>query len=600
MRNKLLLLGTALAAIALPAIAQQATQPATAPAPAAQPQPSPAVQSPQPTGGQPATAPSTTTPRARANTEAAESETGVADISALELEPPPPPVEIPDFARRDPWVAGRLDPVALGIGANPWGGANGTFLSSLLRRMDVPLASRWAHIALRNALLAEARAPGGVHPVDWTAERAWLLLRMGEADAARMLVSAVDVDRFTPKMFQVAVQSALANGDPPALCPLQDGIADHEKAIAPLVDAMCASLSGEPESAAAQIDSARRRGRISGIDLVLAQKVVGAGANSSRAVTVEWEPVEALNSWRFGLAAATGMVPPERLIDAASPQLRAWQARSPLLSPQQRLASARIATGLGVFSSQALLDLYSAIYDVTDPDELSGTDAWQLRLAFAGRDLDARLAAMRKLWTGDRNSLDREASRALLARAATLVAPSEDLQTDAPNLIASMLAAGYDQQAARWASVVDDMDDQYADAGWAMLALGAPDPNSLDLSSGRVASFIDRDTSSGKQRSALLLAGLTALGRLSPDEADRLNRRNGLGLERRTRWTQMMDATAARGQGGTVLILTGTGFQAASTANLPSSHLFHAVAALRRTGQDFIARMIAAEALSRT
>ena len=77
--------------------------------------------------------------------------------------------------------------------------------------MDTPIASRWAHIALRDALLAKARAPRDVNPVDWVAERAWLLLRMGEADAARMLVAGVDTDRFTPKMVQVAVQSALAN-----------------------------------------------------------------------------------------------------------------------------------------------------------------------------------------------------------------------------------------------------------------------------------------------------------------------------------------------------------------------------------------------------
>ena len=86
------------------------------------------------------------------------------------------------------------------------------------------MASRWAHIALRDALLARTRAPRDVNPVDWVAERAWLLLRMGEADAARMLIADVDVDRFTPKMVQVAVQSALATADPSALCPLEDGI----------------------------------------------------------------------------------------------------------------------------------------------------------------------------------------------------------------------------------------------------------------------------------------------------------------------------------------------------------------------------------------
>jgi hypothetical protein len=516
------------------------------------------------------------------------------------MPPPPPPIEMPDHARRDPWTVGKLDPVAIGLGADPWGGSSGKALSLLMRRMDAPMSSRWAHIALRNALLASARAPRLVHPIDWVAERAWLLLRMGEADAARMLVSGVDVDRFTPKMFQVGVQSALANGDPPGLCPLQEGIGKHERGIAPLVDAMCASLSGEPESAAAQIDSARRRGRLNGIDLVLAQKVVGAGANTSRAVTVEWEPVDRLNNWRFGLAAATGIAPPDRLINSASLQVRAWQARSPLLSPQQRLASARIATGVGVFSSQALLDLYSAIYDATDADELPQSDAWQLRLAFAGRDQNARLAAMRQLWTKGDDSPDREASRALLARAATLVTPSAEHQADAPNLVASMLAGGFDREAARWLGVAGQMDDEQADRVWAMLALAAPDEVQLGNVAGRVSSFAGRDNSPGKHRTALLVAGLTGLGRLDAEDADDLNRSYGLGLEHRTSWTSAIDDSAARGQSGTVLILVGTGFQIASLSQLPSSHLFHSVAALRRTGQEFNARMIAAEALSRT
>ena len=118
-----------------------------------------------------------------------------------------------------------LEPANAGLSGDAWGGASGAFLSTLMRRMHTPLASRWAHIALRDALARQgcARRPN-VNPIDWVAERAWLLLRMGEADAARMLVAGVDADRFTPKMVQVAVQSALANADPPALCPLEDGI----------------------------------------------------------------------------------------------------------------------------------------------------------------------------------------------------------------------------------------------------------------------------------------------------------------------------------------------------------------------------------------
>jgi hypothetical protein len=592
--SRLLIISTAVA-LALPALAQDRAQPAAA-TPTANPTPTPV---PNPTPVTPST--SGPSQSALAGGAFGESQTGVTEVNAAELPPPTPPVELPEHARRDPWVVGRLDPVQLGLGANPWGGASGAFLSGLMRRTDTPIASRWAHIALRNALLAKVRAPRNVNPVDWTAERAWLLLRMGEADAARLLVSGVDVDRFTPKMFQVAVQSALASADPSGLCPLQDGIRKVEPRVFPLVDAMCASLSGEPESAAAQIDTARRRGRIGGIDLVLAQKVVGAGADTGRAVTVEWEPVDRLTSWRFGLATATGMTLPDRLMKSAAPQVRAWQARAPLLSPQQRLDSARIATGLGVFSSQSLVDLYSAIYDATDTDQLSETDAWQLRLAFVGKDRDARIKAIRRLWSiGGEDSLEREASRAMASRAATRIAPDPDLQEDAPALIASMLAAGYDREAARWTLAVRRMDERFADPSWAMLALAASETAGLDLSYGRISAFISRDKSLGKKRSALLVAGLAGLGRINARSADRLNRRYGLAIGHHTRWTRLIDGSAALSQSGTVLVMVGTGFQATDFEQLPSSHLYHAVAALNRTGQGYTARMIAAEALART
>ncbi|HUE79547.1 MAG TPA: hypothetical protein VMN38_07950 [Sphingomicrobium sp.] len=594
MRASRLLLASAVVALALPALAQDRAQPAatTPVTPTPAPGPGPA---PQPLPVMPG--PTRSAPPAEGF---GESETVIAEISEDALPASPPLVELPDHARRDPWVVGRLDPVQLGLGANPWGAASGAFLSGLMRRTHTPLASRWAHIAIRNALLAKARAPRNVNPVDWVAERAWMLLRMGEADAARMLVSGVDVDQFTPKMFQVAVQSALANADPSALCPLQDGIADVERGILPLVDAMCASLSGEPESAAAQIDAARRRGRIGGIDLALAQKVVGAGADTGRAVTIEWEPVERLTSWRFGLATATGMTLPDRLLRSASPQVRAWQARAPMLPVQRRLDSARIATGLGVLSSQSLIDIYSMLYDATDPDQLSETDAWQLRLAFVGRGRDVRMAALRRLWSIGEGPLQREASRALAARAASRIAPDPDLQEDAPALIASMLSAGYDHEAGRWKLAVRRMDERFADPSWAMLALGAPDTAGLDLSFGRINAFISRDSSPGKKRSALLVAGLAALGRLDGRSADSLNRRHGLAIGHRTRWTRVIDGSASLGQAGSVLVLAGTGFQAAGFEQLPSSHLFHAVAALNRTGQGFTARMIAAEALART
>jgi len=556
--------------------------------------------------------PATVTPAPTPSPGTAAEPTRAPDLSRLEdiigdelvseenLAPPPPPVEYLNDRRRDPALVGVIVPGDYGIDPQPWGSAGGQFLSVLLRRTDAPLASRWAQIGLRNILLAQTNAPGLIDPADWVAERAWILLRMGEADAARLLVAGIDTDRFTPKLIQVAAQVALATSDPSGLCAIETALSKVERRMAPLVAAICASLAGEAERAAADIDQARRRGRIGAIDLALADKVVGAGADTARAVTIEWEPVSKLNSWSYGLSTATGMMPPERLIDRADPQVRAWLARAPMFSAAQRMKAASTAAALGVMSSDAMVDLYSAVYDSTDPDDLGGSDAWKLRQAFVGKDRGARLAALRDLWSNDRNRARQMAGWVTTARAATLVAPDPELQKDAADLIAAMLAGGYDRQALRWARAIERMDDEPADRAWAMLALGAADIGQLGVDRGRIEDFADRDTSKDRRRTRLLVAGLAGLGRIDATIASRLNQRYGLGLERATVWTRLIDGAAIRRQAGTAMILTGTAMQASNIGEVSPLYMFHATNALRRTGQEGIARMIAAEALART
>ena len=275
-----------------------------------------------------------------------------------------------------------------------------------------------------------------------------------------------------------------------------------------------------------------------------------ARRGTGRAATIEWEPVDSLTAWRFGLATATGMVPPDRLLNAASPQLRAFQARAPLLTPQQRLSSALIAAGLGVFSSQSLIDLYSAIYDSTDPGDLSETDAWQLRQAFVGKDVDARMAAIRKLLAIGKDGFQKEAARALAARAATLIEPDPKLAKDAPELISAMLAAGLRPGGgALDAGAIGEMDDAdcrpvLGDAcAWQRRTspmsarAGSPASSAATRAQGECAA---RCWSRGSPGSA----GSTRT------PANSLNRRYGLGLSRQSSWTQMIDAAAGAGPGG--------------------------------------------------
>ena len=519
--------------------------------------------------------------------------------SAAEFVEVAPPIEYREDRRRDPAMAGVIWPTTIGFTGDAWGSTSGKFLSVLLRRTDGPLASRWAQIGLRNMLLARTTAPGGVDPADWTAERAWLLLKLGEADAARLLVAAIDTDTFTPKMVQVAAQVALANSDPSGLCAIETALAEVEPKMAPLVTAMCASLAGEAERAAADIERARRRGRSNPIDIALAAKVVGAGANTARATTIEWEPVTLLSSWRYGLATATAMLPPERLITAADPQVRGWLARAPMFSAPQKMAAARTAAAMGVMSSDAMVDLYAAAYDYTDPDELGGTDPWRLRQAFVGKDRAARLSALRGLWGDAKDREKQMAGWVTTARAAVLMTPDPALADDAANLIAALFAGGYDRQAARWVAVVDDLNDEKGDAAWAMLALGVATPAGLTIDQDRIEEFADRDTSVGKRRTGLLVAGLAGLGRINAQVAGRLNGQYRLGLERKTTWTDLIDGAARRRQAGTTMLLAASAMQAPAIGDVPALYMFHAVNALRRTGQEGVARMIAAEALAR-
>jgi hypothetical protein len=293
------------------------------------------------------------------------------------------------------------------------------------------------------------------------------------------------------------------------------------------------------------------------------------------------------------------MMPPERLVDAAAPQVRAWLARSPMFSAPQKMKAARTAAAMGVMSSDAMVDLYSAAYDYSDPDELGGTDPWRLRQAFVGKDRDARLSALRQLWGKDGDSEAQMAGWVTTARASVLVRPDAALKDDMANLIAALFAGGYDSQAARWVKTVEGVDDEAGDRAWAMLALGLGSPAGLTIDQGRIEDFADRVSSTDKRRTGLLVAGLAGLGRIDAQVAGRLNARYQLGLERKTLWTGLIDGAAMRRQPGTAMLLTASAMQAPSVGEVPALYLFHSLNALRRTGQEGVARMIAAEALAR-
>lgn len=609
-RARALLLGVALAALTLgvlPAVGQDSPEsilppgfgdpPAPPPPPAPSPRiepaapgsPAPSSEAPDPPR-RPAPVRSVTTVPADEGDEIGEE---------LVLEPPPPPIEMPDDARRSPVAVGTIDESGGGFPVGAFGDAHGKYLSTLMRRIDAPLPSRWAHIALRRALLSRIQAPTGVNPVDWVAERAWLLLRMGEADGARLLVQGVDVADFTPKMYDIAVQAALATADPVGLCPLlDDGPRVAPSRMWPLARAMCAGLSAEGSRASADIVAARRqRGGARGIDLLLAEKVVGAGAETRRAVTIQWDGVDRLTAWRFGLANATGVVIPPALFATTGRQAQAWQARAPLMTLADRLPYAKTAAAMGVFSNASLVQLYSSLGDDLDVAEIRDSDPGRLGVAYAGAG-NARIAALRALWKSGGED-DAYANLVLTAAASARLAPGPAVTNDTASLVAALFAGGFARRAGDWSAFVEGLDDSRADASWALLAVGGGE-RGVDLAAARIEAFIDRDSSADKRRSRLLVAALAGLGRIDAAGQTRLSEAAGLRLGATNAWTRAIDRAARDGQGATVMLLSAIGMQAPDWRGVPPEHLFRITRALRGSGQDYAARMIAAEALSRT
>ncbi|WP_448502778.1 hypothetical protein [Sphingomonas sp.] len=496
--------------------------------------------------------------------------------------------ELPAYARRSTTRVGAIDAVP----ANGFGASDGRYLQTLMRRMNTPVASRWMAIALRRMLMSRLDTPAGVNGADFAAERAWLLLRMGEAAAARHVVQAVDTENYTPKLFQVAMQVALATGDPAALCPLEALARQTSSDPAwRLAEPICAGLAGEPRRAGAAMDAARRARAARGIDLLLAEKVMGTGAQGQRAVTIEWDDVQQLTAWRYGLAVATGVAVPDNLLSTVRPHVRGWYATSPMVPPHERMRAADLAASWGILSNLALVDLWG---QVEESDEASAADASlarDLRAAYTAATPDERMTALRQLWTGPTGPRAQFARSILTARAAARIDPAETLAADAPALIASMLTAGLDRPAARWRPYLAEGSD-----GWAMVAL--TDPGAPGMVS---ASVVNRYRAGADAHKAqLFLAGMAGTGRIAENQIAGLAQSFDMAIGMDNSWVRAIRRAAEAREAATVVLLAAVGMQTPDWRGVSPVALFHITAALTAVGMEGEARMIAAEAIARS
>lgn len=352
--------------------------------------------------------------------------------------------DIPPAARRSLSSIGVISEAAGGFPAAAFGAVDGKFLMQVLRRTNGPLGSRWGSIMARRLLVSRTITPVNVNGADWVAERAALLLRMGDGVAARQLVQSVDSNRYTKRLLQVSMQAFLANGDLSGMCPVADlGAQQLGDPLWTMARPICASLAGEQGQASSLLGQARRVA--SGVDYRLLEKAVGAGMNGQRSVKIEWENVDRMTDWRHGLSAATGLEPPVALYDKAPSQMAGWRAALPMLPVGSRMKVAPSAAAMGVLSNRAMVDLYSQALDDPDVSEDDKARPELLRTAYEGSASD-RVSAMDSLWGDAKAGKDYQAMLVLTARAAAIIPASSSYSGSSDRLIASMMTGGLDRK----------------------------------------------------------------------------------------------------------------------------------------------------------
>lgn len=561
-----------------------------APPPARAPSSAPAAGGQRPAAPSPATA---SDPAQGGAVTAATEDNAEDKGDEEEAEDSEPRYDVPPTARRSLKAVGLFTDAEGGFPANAYGMIDGKFLTQLVQRTNGPLASRWGTIMTRRLLASRTLTPRNINGADWTAERGWLLLRMGDAVVARQLIQQVDPDRYTKRLYQVAMPTFLANADLSGMCPLADAAAQRTgESTWKMAQPICASLAGEQGRATALLNQARARGWMKGTDYLLGEKAVGAGVQGRRSVKIEWENARGFTTWRHGIGQATGVEPPQRLYDEAGRHVSGWVAQLPTATLATRMRAVPEAAMLGILSNRAMVDMYSIAFE--DPDVTGETRnrAELLRTAYAGETNAAKIEAMADIWGSAASDVERRSLLVLTARAAALVTPDEDHAGDADLLIASMLSAGFDKQAVRWASLVDT-----GSLGWGLLAAASPGWNG-SVSSGELGDFQSNDDSADYRRSKFLLAALAGLGRVESATIADFSETLNANVRKENSWSRAIAAAADRGESGTVVLLVAAGLQGSGWSDVPPHHLYHIVRALRKVGLDGEARMIAVEAVS--
>ena len=212
-------------------------------------------------------------------------------------------------------VVGQLNPAELGLGADPWGAASGAFLST-------PDAAdgHAARLALGAYRAPRRAARQGARAAQRQSRRLGRRARLAAASHGRSGRGAdagrrgrhrpVHAEDGPGRGAERAREWRSAGAVPDSRTASANTIRISARWCRRCARRLPASRTRRPRRSTMRAAAAASAGSTWRLP-----RRWSARRGTGRAATIEWEPVDSLTAWRFGLATATGMVPPDRLIN---------------------------------------------------------------------------------------------------------------------------------------------------------------------------------------------------------------------------------------------------------------------------------------------
>ncbi len=482
-------------------------------------------------------------------------------------------------------------PGRFGLGTAAWRGSSGGFATQLMLKMGALSSARYQHILLRRLLLTPAVPPVGADPVKFLNARAHLLLRMGEVEAAKIVLDTLPHAAFTRQSYAVAVQAHMAAIDLPSACPLATrAIVFSPDTQWPLISGVCSALQGDEGGAALGLDIARQEGKVNRFDLMLAEQMVTALSGGGRGGEIAWPDNGKFTSYRVGGVYSGGQRFPRRALLSAPVVVQNWLARSGAVDSDTRWALAWTATARGVMSAAEFSSLWAARGALMDERARAYRPEGVYQRAFVEPKLAARQTAFRQLLNLGKSEASRSAIWSLLAAPAAAYPVRTDQLNFAPTLARAMIIGGRTREAARWWALASNSNSPQARQLWALL-LVARGGKTLPVSQDDADNWVAAQSGDDKDRRIeMTFAALQGLGyRLkaplgkNPSLADS------------DLFDKLADAVKRRARGEVVLLShLALGH---SWSQLDPSTLYTVLRAYVAVGLDAEARMIGAEAM---